>query len=405
MTKPRRRQAGEGGISEYATKAGTRYLIKYGHTKPDGSRGVVLKRGYLTRKDAAADLRRRLATVDDHSHVVPAKMTTGQWLEQWLDGLQLAPSTMASYRKNVRLHLAPRLGAVPLQQLTGARISAAYRGMEASGRQDHRAGEGLSKRTVRYCHTILKAALTDAAREGLVVKNAAGDAKPPSVTASKAPEMHPWTRDELGTFLRWADERAAEHRPAWHVLAYAGMRRGELLALRWRDLDLEHATLSVRRSVGVVAIEGEGKQVVEGLTKGKRARVVDLDADTAEVLRSWRLSRAGIALSLVRDDALIFGGLDGKHLHPERFSARFVEKQAQCRRALGDDAPPAIRLHDLRHTHATLLLKAGVPVKVVSERLGHASVMITLETYAHVMPGMQAEAAATFAALMAGGAS
>lgn len=405
MTTKRRRQAGEGGISEYATKAGTRYLIKYSHTKPDGSRGVVLKRGYLTKKEAAADLRKRLSSVDDHTHVVPAKMTTGEWLDQWLDGLQLAPSTMASYRKNVRLHLKPRLGSVPLQQLTGARISTAYRGMEADGRQDHKAGEGLSKRTVRYCHTILKAALSDAVRQGLVVKNAAGDAKPPSVTAAKAPEMHPWSGAELGAFLRWADDKAAEHRPSWHVLAYSGMRRGELLALRWRDLDLEHSTLSVRRSVGVVQIEGQGKQIVEGPTKGKRARVVDLDAGTIEVLRAWRLARASIALSLVRDDALIFGGLDAKHQHPERFSARFIEKQARCRRALDDTAPPAIRLHDLRHTHATLLLKAGVPVKVVSERLGHASVMITLETYAHVMPGMQAEAAATFAALMAGGAS
>lgn len=403
MTKPRRRQAGEGGISEYATKAGPRFLIKYSHTKPDGSRGVILKRGYLTKRDAAADLRKRLADVDKNTHVAPAKMATGDWLDQWLDGLQLAPSTIASYRKNVRLHLKPRLGSVQLQHLTGARISTAYREMETSGRRDHRGGEGLSKRTVRYCHTILKAALEDAVKQGLVAKNAAADAKPPSVTAAKAPEMHPWTGSELATFLSWATANASEHAPGWHVLAYTGMRRGELLALRWRDLDTDHSRISVRRSVGVVHVEGQGKQIVEGPTKGRRSRVVDLDEQTLEVLRRWRLERAGIALSLVRDDALIFGSLDGGHSHPERYSARFVEKQAQARRALGESAPPAIRLHDLRHTHATLLLKTGVPVKVVSERLGHGSVMITLETYAHVMPGMQAEAAATFAALMAGG--
>jgi integrase len=130
---------------------------------------------------------------------------------------------------------------------------------------------------------------------------------------------------------------------------------------------------------------------------------VDLDPETVAMLRRWRVERAGLSLQLAKDDALVFGNLEGGHLHPERFSARFAEKLAQCQRALGREAPPAIRLHDIRHVHATLLLQAGVPVKVVSERLGYATVMITLETYAHVMPGMQSEAAATFARLMSGG--
>lgn len=217
--------------------------------------------------------------------------------------------------------------------------------------------------------------------------------------------MHPWTGAELAPSCGGptSGQPSTARRGTCSPTRACAARRAPRAPLA--RLDLEHATLSVRRSVGVVAVEGQGKQLVEGPTKGKRARVVNLDADMLEGLRAWRLTHAGIALSFVRDDALIFGGLDGKHLHPERFSARVFEKQAQCRRALGDAAPPAIRLHDLRHTHATLLLKAGVPVKVVSERLGHASVMITLETYAHVMPGMQTEAAATFAALMTGGAS
>lgn len=122
------------------------------------------------------------------------------------------------------------------------------------------------------------------------------------------------------------------------------------------------------------------------------------------LLKKHRLERACLDLSLVGDDALVFGALDGGFQHPERFSRRFVDKQWQGGRALADGAPPRIALHDLRHTHATLLLKAGIPVKVVSDRLGQATVMITLETYAHVMPGMQAEAAAKFAAIMAGGA-
>lgn len=405
MTKARRRQAGEGTISEYQTKAGARYLIKYRLPLEDGTTRVVLRRGFPTRKAAAVALGDILAEVRRGAHVLPAKMTTGEWLDQWLESLRLAPSTVASYRKNVRLHLKPRLGGVPLKALTGARISAAYREMEKTGRADHRAGEGLSARTVRYCHTILKSALKQAVNEGLLASNPADKAIPPTMTQAKAPEMRPWTGVQLAAFLSWADKTAQSDLPAWHLLAYTGMRRGEMLALRWRDVDLDGASVSVRRSVGVVNVEGEGKTLTVGPTKGKRARTVDLDDGTVVMLRRWRLERAGLSLHLAKDDSVVFGDLEGEHLNPERFSARFVEKQGQCHRALSDAAPPTIRLHDIRHVHATMLLQAGVPVKVVSERLGHATVMITLETYAHVMPGMQAEAAATFAALMAGGAS
>ncbi len=151
-------------------------------------------------------------------------------------------------------------------------------------------------------------------------------------------------------------------------------------------------------------VVGQPEELVEGPTKSARPRVIDLDSDTIELLESWRRTRGGLHLSLVQESALIFGNEDGKHLHPERFSRTFVEKQAQFRRANVGVGLPSIHLHDLRHTHATLLLKAGVPVKVVSERLGHANVTITLEIYAHVMPGMQAEAAATFARAVKGGA-
>lgn len=113
-------------------------------------------------------------------------------------------------------------------------------------------------------------------------------------------------------------------------------------------------------------------------------------------------ARGSLSLGLARDEALVFGDINGKLRHPERFSRRWETAVRQARVAAGEHQLPAIRLHDLRHTHATLLLAAGIPVKVVSERLGHANATITLGVYAHVMPGMQAEAAATFAALMTG---
>ncbi|WP_460819368.1 tyrosine-type recombinase/integrase [Nocardioides korecus] len=378
-------------------EASGRYVVVLDTAAPGESRRQT-KRRFTTYREARAWLTDARQQVNDHRFVPSQRITVGEWLEQWLNGLRLAPSTVASYRKNVRLHLAPRIGSVPLQQLTGSQLSALYRELETSGRRDHRSG-GLSPRTVRYVHTILKAALREAIDQGLRIDNPADRAKPPSVSAARAPEMLVWDAGHLAAFLGWARSTERVDAASWHLLAFTGMRRGELLALRWRDLDLDAHRLSIRRSVGVIRVEDQGKQLVEGPTKGKRARVVDLDAGTTRVLRRWRTVRAQHQLQFVGEDALIFGRLEDpwRHQHPERYSARFVEAQAKFRASSDSTVPRPIHLHDLRHTHASLLLKAGVPVKVVSERLGHATVMITLETYAHVLPGMQAEAAAAFA--------
>jgi integrase len=129
--------------------------------------------------------------------------------------------------------------------------------------------------------------------------------------------------------------------------------------------------------------------------------VIDIDADTVALLRSWKRDRGTLALALARDDSLVFGDLEGRHLHPERFSRTFKNTLARCARALGDEAPPMIRLHDLRHTHATLMQgRDREPLKTVSERLGHASAVVTMTIYAHVLPGDQKRAADRFAALI-----
>lgn len=133
------------------------------------------------------------------------------------------------------------------------------------------------------------------------------------------------------------------------------MRRGELLALRWRDVDLAAGTVSVRRSVGVIKAKGQPERLHEGATKSGRPRVVDLDEGTTALLRAYKAERGSLALALVQPDALVFGDAEGRHIHPERFSRRFGRELVRCGQALGEQAPPVIRLHDLRHTHATLL--------------------------------------------------
>ncbi len=171
--------------------------------------------------------------------------------------------------------------------------------------------------------------------------------------------MHEWAK--LSRFRsRWLE--SSEYQPRRNLapqisLAMTGMRRGECLALRWRDVDLDAGTIAVRRSVGVVRVKGEGARVVEGQTKTSRPRVVDVDPATVALLRSWKRDRGTLALALARDGSLVFGDLDGRHRHPERFSRHWNQTLA---RAIRDGLDvPAIRLHDLRHTNATLLQMSG----------------------------------------------
>jgi integrase len=288
---------------------------------------------------------------------------------------------------------------VPLAQLTGTKLTSHYRVLEKSGRKDHRQGEGLSARTVRYLHTTIHGILRQAVKDGLLLRNPADAATPPTAREAKAPEMQCRTVGQLAAFLDWSAEYSQSH-ALWYTLACTGMRRGEALALRWRDVDLDAGTIRIRRSAGMVRIAGEGAEVHEGDTKSGKPRVVDIDPAAAGVLRAHHKARGLMALQLARDDALVFGDLEGGYRNPEHTSRQFVAAVTRCRKALGDDVLPMIRTHDLRHTHATLLLLAREPVHVVSQRFGHSSPVVTMTIYAHVLPGNQREAANMFARLI-----
>lgn len=232
------------------------------------------------------------------------------------------------------------------------------------------------------------------------MRDPAHEASRPTAKEARPPEMHPSSAEQLQAFLARSKNNSELH-AAWHLLAFTGMRRGELLTLRWRDVDLDAATVAIRRSVGVVRNAGEGGEVREGSTKtGKSQRVIDIDPATVAVLKSWKRERGELALALARPGALVFSTLEGEHLHPERFWRTFRNTLARCRKQLGEAAPPMITLHDLRHTHATPPLSVGEPVKTVSERLGHASITVMLGVHAHVRPGDQKRAADRFAALV-----
>src|SRR5258708_15087422 len=327
----RRRSPGEGGAFSYKTKirkdpadTGIRWYWKAPIRMPDGTTKIRTKSGFATKDAALTAMREAMVSGRNGEYVEPSKRTVGSWLDEWLETLRLSDSTVASYRKNIRLHVKPSIGDELLSRLTSARLTRLYRELEAAGRRDGKGeltGQGLSARTVRYIHTIIGAALAAAVHPEppLLPRSPAAQATPPTAKQAASPEMHPWNASQLQAFLGWSKESSSLH-AAWRVLAMTGMRRGELLALRWRHVDLDGATISIQRTVGIARIKGDSAsgKPVEGPTKtAKSRRVIDIDPGTVALLRAWKRERGGLALALARDDALVFSSPEGGHMHPE----------------------------------------------------------------------------------------
>jgi integrase len=243
---------------------------------------------------------------------------------------------------------------------------------------------------------VIGKALEDATRKGLIARNVARLATPPAASASKPPEMKAWTPSELQAFFSAIEDH--HHHPPIRLAAMTGIRRGELCGLRWADVDLDAGRISVRQAMVTV----KGQPLLSDVKTARSRRVIDLDPETVSVLRTWRrtqLEQRMLVGAGWPDTGFVFTMPTGESWHPDTISQAFDRLIERVNRA-GAVVIPRIRLHDLRHTHATHLLAAGVNVKVVSERLGHASVAFTLDTYAHVIPGQQADAAAAVAALL-----
>lgn len=402
--KTRRRSPGEGGCWSYKTKAGERWRARGPVRMADGTVQQAQRKGFLTKSDGLAWLAEAQSAGRKGEYIAATDERLGSYGRQVIEGLRLSPQTQASYLKNWRLHIEPYpVAQIRLAQVTGTRLTGHYRELETSGRRDHREGEGLSARTTRYIATIIHKVLAQAVRDGLVAKNAADAATPPSAREARPPEMQPWTEPQLAAFLAWSAANSGGH-ALWHTLAYTGARRGEMLALRWRDVDLESGTVTIRRSAGLVRTAGVGAAVVEGLTKSGKPRLVSIDSDALAVLKAHKAERGKAALELARPDSLVFGTIENGWRNPEHTSRQFARDIQRCQAALGSETVPVCRLHDLRHAHASILLTAGVPVHVVSKRLGHASPVVTMTVYAHLLPGSDEEAALTFGRRIRGAA-
>ena len=331
-----------------------------------------------TKRQAQIECARIISEIQGGNHQEPSKTTVAQFLERWLAHVkaQVSARSHERYAEIARKNLSPLLGGILLAKLQPMQISEAYSKALVSGRRD--GSGGLSPRTVHHMHRVLKQALGQALRWQLLPRNPAEAVVPPRVE-----------RRQLNTYdmSQTADLLDAFRGTRMFVPALlavlCGLRRGEIAALRWRNVDLD---------AGQLAIVESAEQTVEGIRykepKSGRARTVALSSTVVSELRGHRarqaqeLLRVGVGLS---DDTRVVAQADGRPLQPNSITHEWV-------RILSRVGLPRVRFHDLRHAHATHLLSSGVHPKVASERLGHSKVGITLDLYSHVLPGMQADA-------------
>jgi integrase len=317
----------------------------------------------------AADTALRVLISDQVPRTDGTGATFGQLLDQWLeecDRLDLSPTTMRTYRAQIKQTICPRLGRVPLSGLTAKHLDELYGAMKAAGK---------STKTIRNHHAIISAALHQAARWGWVRTNVAEMAKPPRVPRS---QVHAPSVEVVRQVIETAADRDPRLAPLLMLAALTGMRRGELCALRWTDIDLELGIVRVSRSVVVVP-----GGLAEKTTKSDRARKVARDPIGIALLTEYRAEAEGWAeaagAKLPKDAFVSSPFVEATTpFRPDNVTSFFI----RVRDAVG---APDVRLHDLRHFTATQLIGAGVDVKTVAERLGHSDPSLTLRVYSHVI--------------------
>lgn len=442
-------------------RRGSTYTYYVYVTGPDGRRRQHSKGGFKTQREAEDARISAEYALTTGNYVKAERISLAEFLvDEWLPTRRppvLEESTWHSYDRYIRLHVVPHIGRIPLQKLSPVDLNQLYRLLLESGRcrraprpvrppevreraielradgltyeqiaarlraefedearmskdavaalirrQPNEPAEpaepqGLSPRTVRYVHTILHAALKDALRWNLVVRNVADAATPPSAAAARSYRPKAWTAEQLRSFLDYVSD--SQYLPAWIFLATSGCRRGECLGLRWIDIDLDEATAIISRQVTAL----DHRVIVKELPKTKQGHLIRLDSGTVAMLRKLRAEQAELKLRIgdgYHDEGYVFCQADGRPYHPERFSREFDRNQRYLCRDHPDQQIPRISLHGLRHTWATLALTAGIDIKIVSERLDHSSTHITREIYTHVTPPMQSDAAERVAALI-----
>jgi integrase len=352
-------------VAQVSGVAGTGRVFRYGKT----------------RAEAAAKLTTALKSVQDGLPIPGERQTVDKYLESWLEESakpSIRPMTYVSYASLIRLHVIPELGGVPLAKLTPQHVQALM---------NRKLAAGLSPRRVAMIRGVLRTALNQALRWGLVSRNVATLVSPPRAVRF---EVRPLEPEQARLFLKAV--RGDPLEPLYTVALAVGLRQGEALGLRWEDVDLDAGTLHIRH--GLQRIEGKLRLVEPKSARARRTIV--MPALVTESLRAHRVRQTEqrlLAGAEWEEGDFVFSTAVGRPLTDSTVTHMFQRHLARA-------GLPRQRFHDLRHACASLLLAQGVSPRVVMELLGHSQITLTLNTYSHVMPGLQAEAAARMDGLL-----
>lgn len=413
-----RREKGTGSISSYQTRAGIRWrfelTVPIDPVRPELGVRAHSKAGFTTMEDANDQLTLIRADLIRNLPPTLGRDTFHAYSRRWLDGYSGANSTRL-YIRRVLDAIDPYIGSVRMAEIRATDLAAAYRGLERGTRQvpsKKRPRIGLATSTVsrytNWVNTIFLAAL----EEGVIAKNPANSKHAGRPKGEKAKRVKPftiWNVEQLTTFCDWA---LAEDEPwarAWVLLSRTGMRSGEILALRWGDLDFTRNEMRIERALHYDETFPPGERYLIGPVKGGRPRTITFDGTCAALLQDLRRTLPAAlcagsgnvaALRGLRAADPVFPNLAGRTATQSGLWSSFLRVQKHFRAAHPDFDLARLTVHELRHTHASLLFEAGQSVKVVQERLGHASAQVTLNTYAHLLHDAQSRAAAALDELL-----
>ncbi len=353
------------------------------------------------KRDAEARLAELITKFEKGININPEKITFGEYLDRWLNDygrIKLAPRTLESYISIIKNHLKPNLGNIQLARLSPAHLREFYSKSLTEGRKDGKKSKGtkLTANTVGHFHRLIHLALNQAVKWELLSRNVAEAVDPPKQASELEEEVQDMVflnEEEIERLLNGI-KGTYLYLPAY-IAVNTGMRMGEVLGLRWKDIDLKRETLTIRQTLQT--INREIRIRPKAKTKGSQ-RTIDLPKNLIQELKKHRLEQKKNMLALgelyQKQYDLVCCREDGSPIKSTSFGSYFVTMAKRC--GLN------ISFHALRHTHASLLIKAGVHPKVISERLGHSSISVTMDLYGHLMQGMQKEAARKIDEIMAG---
>jgi integrase len=405
-------------------KHGTWWYVHELPPGPDGRRRQAKRGGFVTEAQASEALTKALEQVRTGTYIERSRVTVAEYLDEWLAGkTKLRPNSRKSYGEHIRMYFKPAFGHIRLTDLRENHIEALYAAMRLIGTDDADPDDPLQRRlleertskvrplsdaSIKRAHATLMSALNTAVKRRRLEVNRAFFVEVPTGRRPKAvvwtderverwkatgerPAVAVWTAEQTGRFL---DAALAHERlyPIYHLIAYRGLRRGEAVGAARRELSLKDGTLRITQALVQVGWE---LQVSDPKTDGSE-RTVSLDAGSISVLKRWiaiQDAEREVLGSAWQDTGLLFTREDGSAVHPDAVTVAF-------HRIAEEAGLPPIRLHDLRHTAASLALQAGVAMKVVSEQLGHSALAITADTYTSVLPEVSAAAAEAVAGVV-----